>query len=340
MADTVSPRHASVWRTVAINVVVLLGLLGATELAARLYLTWAYGTPTAGTQEQFVYLSYRPFVMYGPDWDQVLGLLPPPKGNVCRVMMVGASVAAHFPNDVLERALTTQYERQGFEIINAAYDGYEARQEVIVASLWGPRLKPDLLLSLDGTNDLEHRLRGKKAGEFYLSRTYEAFLSHPLLAPLYFLASHSQAYNAMLRIYARRGIGALDAVEQYSDAIPIYTDAQKSLNQLARGMGAARLMVLQPFSGYNSRLSKEEAAFTVFKYREGLMKALYALASNQIAGMSKRDGVPYLDGGSLFVDVADHIFTDEAHLTPEGYRRLAKAIATTLGSVWPARCSH
>jgi hypothetical protein len=49
MADTVSPRHASVWRTVAINVVVLLGLLGATELAARLYLTWAYGTPTAGT---------------------------------------------------------------------------------------------------------------------------------------------------------------------------------------------------------------------------------------------------------------------------------------------------
>jgi hypothetical protein len=85
MADTVSPRHASVWRTVAINVVVLLGLLGATELAARLYLTWAYGTPTAGTQEQFVYLSYRPFVMYGPDWDQVLGLLPPPKGNVCRV---------------------------------------------------------------------------------------------------------------------------------------------------------------------------------------------------------------------------------------------------------------
>jgi lysophospholipase L1-like esterase len=340
MADTVSPRHASVWRTVAINVVVLLGLLGATELAARLYLTWAYGTPTAGTQEQFVYLSYRPFVMYGPDWDQVLGLLPPPKGNVCRVMIVGASVAGLFPNDVLERALTTQYERQGFEIINAAYGGYEARQEVIVASLWGPRLKPDLLLSLDGTNDLEHRLRGKKAGEFYLSRTYEAFLNHPLLAPLYFLASHSQVYNAMLRIYARRGIGALDAVEQYSDAIPIYTDAQKSLNQLAGGMGAARLMVLQPFSGYKSPLSKEEAAFTVVKYREGLMKALYALASNQIAGMSKRDGVPYLDGGSLFVDVADHIFTDESHLTPEGYRRLAKAIATTLGSVWPARCSH
>lgn len=66
------------------------------------------------------------------------------------------------------------------------YAAYEARQEVVVASVWGPRLKPDLLLSLDGANDLEHRLRVKKACEFYLSRTCEAFLSHPLLAPLYF----------------------------------------------------------------------------------------------------------------------------------------------------------
>jgi hypothetical protein len=72
-------------------------------------------------------------------------------------MMVGGSVAASFPNDVLERALSSQYKRRGFEIINAAYGGYEARQEVI-ASVWRPRLKPDLLLSLDGTNDYRLRL--------------------------------------------------------------------------------------------------------------------------------------------------------------------------------------
>ncbi|MGE5773777.1 MAG: SGNH/GDSL hydrolase family protein [Hyphomicrobiales bacterium] len=337
MVDASSPRQESAWRTVAINVLVFFFLMGATELAARLYIAWTYGTQTAGMQERIAYLAYRPFVMYGPDWDQVLGSLQPPKNNVCRVMMVGGSVAAGFSNDVLERALSAQYEQSSFEIVNAAYGGYEARQEVIVASLWGPRLKPNLLLSLDGTNDLEHRLRVKKAGEFYLSPSYEAFLDHPLLAPLYFLASHSQAYNAILRIVSRLGVGP---VEQYSDSIPIYIDAQKSLNQLAGGMGAARLMVLQPFSGYKSQLSKEESAFTLFKYREDVMKELYALASDQMAATSKRDGVPYLDGRSLFVDVADHIFTDDVHLTLEGYRRLAKAIATTLGSVWPARCSH
>lgn len=176
-------------------------------------------------QERVAYLSYRPFVMFGPDWDYVLRSLQPPKNNVCRVMIVGGSVAASFPKDILEHALSAQYERRGFEIVNAASGGYEARQEVIVASIWGPGLKPDLLLSLDGGNDLEHRLRVKKAGEFYLSPTYEAFLNHPLLAPFYFLASHSQAYNAILRIVSRLGVGP---VEQYSDSIPIYIDAQKS----------------------------------------------------------------------------------------------------------------
>ena len=66
--------------------------MGATELAARLYIAWTYGTQTAGMR--IVYLAYRPFEMYGPDWDQVLGSPQPPKNNVCRVMMVGGSVAA------------------------------------------------------------------------------------------------------------------------------------------------------------------------------------------------------------------------------------------------------
>src|SRR6187401_3346477 len=87
-------RWGSAWRIVAINLVVFLCLLGAVELAARFFISWIYGSQTAGMEERVLYLSYRPFVMYGPDWDQVLGSLQPPRGNVCRVMVVGGSVAA------------------------------------------------------------------------------------------------------------------------------------------------------------------------------------------------------------------------------------------------------
>jgi hypothetical protein len=141
----------------------------------------------------------------------------------------------------------------------------------------------------------------------------------------------------MLRAFARYSVGPL---EQYTDAVPIYIDAQKSLNQLARGIDAARLMVLQPFSGFKPHLSKEELEFTLFKFREGMMKDLYALTNNSLTEISKRDGIPYLDGSSLFADVSDHIFTDDVHLTPDGYRRLADAIANSLGSSWSAGCSH
>lgn len=324
----------SFWRTALINLIVFLCLLGGLEIAARIYIGWVYGSQTAGLQERTAYLTYRPFVMYGPDWDKLLGSRAKTEAGVCRVMLVGGSTAANFPIDILEGALSLHYSKK-FEVINAAFGGYEARQEAVVAALWGPGLKPHFLLSLDGANDLEHRLRVNKPGEFYLSSTFQAFLTHPLLAPFYYLASQSQVYNAMLRLLARRSVGP---TEQYADAIPIFIDAQRSLNDLARGMGIARLMVLQPFSAYKTPLSNQETAFTLFKYREDVMKALYLRTNEQLSAMSQRDAVPYLDSRFIYNNVAGHIFTDDVHLTPEGYRRLAEAIVAAMGAFWPAQC--
>ena len=335
--DPTAPTKSggSFWRTALINLIVFFCLLGGMEIAARIYIAWVYGSQTAGLQQRTQYLSYRPFVMYGPDWDNRLGSRTKTEAGVCRVMLVGGSTAANFPIDILERALSLHYSKK-FEVINAAYDGYGARQEVVVAALWGPRLEPHFLLSLDGANDLEHRLRVSKSGGFYLSSTFQTFLTHPLLAPFYYLASQSQMYNAMQRLLARRNVGS---AEQYADAIPIFINAQKSLNDLARGMGIARLMVLQPFSAYKIPLSKEEADFTLFKYREEVIKALYAKTNEQLSAMSQRDAVPYLDSRFIYNNVAGHIFTDDVHLTPEGYRRLAEAIAAAMAAFWPAQCA-
>src|SRR5262249_10900794 len=150
----------------------------------------------------------------------------PARDEVCRVLLVGGSTAARFPLAMLEDALGQAFARQQFEVINAAWGGYEARQEVVVASVWGPTLAPQLLVSLDGANDLSHRLRVTKPGTFYLSQTYDLYLSRPILAPFAYVLAQSQLYNSFVRLAQRRSLGN---VEEYVDAIPVYIDAQRSL---------------------------------------------------------------------------------------------------------------
>jgi hypothetical protein len=315
-------------RIIFVNVLVFVVLLAIMEIAGRVYVHWTRGSQTAGMQERTVYLSYEPFVMYGPSWDQELAPTRwPPRLGVCRVLLVGGSTAAGFPGKILEQALSRQIESRTFEVINAALGGYEARQEVVVASLWGPSLRPDVLLSLDGANDLEHRLRVPKAGEFYLSSTYALYLKRPWLAPFSALLTNSQLYNGIVRLVQRRSV---NSPEYYADAIPVYIESQHSLNVLAKGMGALRLMVLQPFSAYKTHQSPEESAFQLYKYREEVLKTLYERTSDQLSAVAARDEVRYLDGRHIYQGVAEHIFIDDVHLTPRGYERLADAIARAL----------
>ena len=126
-------------RLVIINLVVLFCLLGMLEIAARVYVAYTRGTQTAGVQERTVYLSYEPFVMYGPGWDE--GLAPsrwPKTSAACRVLLVGGSTAAGFPGDILRHWLQRRAPGRSFEVVNAAQGGYEARQEVVVTALWEP----------------------------------------------------------------------------------------------------------------------------------------------------------------------------------------------------------
>ncbi len=135
-----------------------------------------------------MYLSYKPFVMYGPDWDQELSNKEDVvESNICRVLLVGGSVAQGFQTEVLEEEFNNRLPEKKFQVLNAGVGGFEARQEVIVASLWGPRARPHVVLSLDGANDLIHRLRVVKPGAFYLNDAYELFLTQPFFAPIYYI---------------------------------------------------------------------------------------------------------------------------------------------------------
>jgi lysophospholipase L1-like esterase len=277
-----------------------------------------------------MYLSYKPFVMYGPDWDEEFSKKELAQdSNSCRLLLVGGSTAQGFPAALLEKELNKTFTPKTFQVLNVGTGGYESRQEVIVAFLWGPKVHPHVIVSLDGANDLAHRLRVQKAGAFYLNDAYELFLTRPFFAPLYYILGQSQFYNGMVRFWQKRNI--LDA-EFYEDAIPIYIEAQHSLNILAKGLGANRLMILQPFSAFKDPLSNAEAAFDLYKYREAQVKRLYEATHDKLRELADKDDVPYLDGRSIYNGMSDTIFTDDVHLTDLGYQVLAQRITAMLQS--------
>jgi hypothetical protein len=318
------PRSSTA-RVLLVNVIVFVVLLVALEMSARVGVWFARGSATAGLRERTLNLDYEPFVMYGPGWDARMATVP--RDGVPTVLLVGGSTAEGFAPEILEAALRRRFNRP-MRVVNAAYGGYEARQEVVVASVWGPALRPAAIVSLDGQNDLEHRLRVPAPGRFFLDGSYRTYLTHPFAAPFAWMLSQSQLYNGLARLREHRGIGDWSA---YADAIPVYAAALHSVNVVARGLGAARLMVLQPFVSFKEPLAPEERAFTAYAYREPVMRALYDHTAAALAELSREDGVAFLDARPIYKGMASALFTDDVHFrSAEGYEILARAIAEAL----------
>jgi hypothetical protein len=318
-------RPSTGW-LIAGNIVIFLLILTVIEGGARIFIWFMRGSATTGLQERTLYLKYEPFVMYGPGWDQWFETFRRDEATPV-VLLVGGSTAQGFAPEILESAIASRFGR-AVRVLNAGLGGYEARQEVVVASLWAPKLSPRVVISLDGHNDFDHRLRVSRPGRFFLDDTYHNYLTHPLLSPFVWLLSESQAYNGLVRYRARYTLGDWP---RYADAIPVYLDAQHSMNILARGLGAERLMVLQPFMTFKQPLAAEEQAFTAYAYRDGVMRALYDHAAPALADLARRDAVGFLDARPIYQGMTAPLFRDDVHFrSAEGYVILARAIAAAL----------
>ncbi len=324
-----SRRRSSWVRVVAINLVIVMALIALLEVAARAYIAYTRGSATAGLAERTRYLDYQPFVMFGEDMDRrtaaLVGDAALMAPETFRILLVGGSTAQGFPSAVLERSFARRFDRWRFRVINLAQGGFNARQELVAASLWGSTLRPRLLLSLDGANDLTHRLRMRRAGGFYLDDAYRLALTRPFLSPLAELVRHSQLRNGIEALLRR---GRVEDVSRYEDAIPVFVGAQRGLNVLAGGMGSLRVMVLQPFVAFKEPKAAAESAFTHYAYREAVVAELYRRTHTALEALARRDGVLYLDGRDLYDGSGDHIFSDDVHFVDaRGYEILAERIA-------------
>jgi len=328
MADK---KKDNFFKNLLIAILSCIIILAVLEGCARLFLYFSRGSSTVGLVERTQHLSYQPFVMFGSDWDNEFAKYAVENNEAgahsYRILLLGGSTAASFPKKILEEAFSRKFGGN-FEVINGAYGGYNVRQELIVAALWGPNLKPDMVITLDGANDLIHRLRMKKAGTFYLDPTYELLLKKPMLGPLINLMMKSQLIQGTYRLGERISVGSAD---NYMDAIPVYLSAQHNINVIAKGVSAARIIVLQPFIAFKEPQSAAEAGFKHYQYRELVIKRLYNKLYRDLADLAKEDNVLLIDGRNVFNGLAQTIFSDDVHFqSDEGYRLLSEYIVGSI----------
>ena len=316
-------------RELTINLLVLLVLLLGLEGLARLAIFIKLGDSTAGLSEKRSYLNYKPFTMYGPNWDELIPQIADRRyfdGN-CRVVLIGGSTAEGWTSVKIEEKLDSVLGFKSYRVVNLGVGGFNARQQAVVSALWLPVLRPHLVITLDGANDIIHRPRMTKGGTFYLNDTYNLFLSSPYLSPILETLVRSQFFNsvsAMQRRFRFRD------KKEYADLVKYYMNAQQSIDSVVRGVGAKRMYVLQPFHAFKKNKSPEEASFTHYDYRKEYVLKYYKVFASRLASLSRNTGNVFLDSSEAFQDVYGHSFTDDVHLTEYGYDILGESIANVI----------
>ena len=316
-------------KIILINLTVLICLLISLEIIARIYISSTRGSSTAGLVERSLNLKYQPFVMYGPNWNEVyndfnLELNKNKNNEDFVVLVIGGSTAQGFPNEILEKKISNKLNKK-IKVFNSAYGGYISTQELIITTLYSKRINPDIIINLNTANDIIHSLRkNNKSGTFFLNNTYQNILSKPLLAPFIHLLQHSQLFNGLLRLKERNE--NFDS-ENYSKHVDLFVQNINNIYLYCQGANIKYLNVMQPHVIFKNLQHENEKNFKAYNYRSSIIKKLY----NQIKEKISLKEENFLDARFIFQDNTDYIFSDDVHfIDNKGYELLADAISNKI----------
>ena len=314
-------------KIILINLTVLICLLISIEIIARIYISVTRGSSTAGLVERNLNLRYQPFVMYGPDWNEVYDNFNQEINTNSQdfvVLVIGGSTAQGFPNEILEKKISKKLNKN-IKVFNSAYGGYVSTQELIITTLYSKKINPDIIININTANDIIHSLRkNNKYGTFFLNSTYQSILSKPFLAPFIYLLQHSQLFNGLFRLKERNENFNF---ENYNKHVDLFIQNINNIYLYCEGADIKYLNVMQPHVIFKNLQHENEKKFKAFNYRSSIVKKLY----NQIEEKNLLKEENFLDARFIFRDNTDHIFSDDVHfIDNKGYELLADAISNKI----------
>lgn len=324
-ADTPSAPRRLGW-FVPLAVAVLIFALG--EGAARIAVWWQYGTAGHQLQES---LDYTPFLISGSP-DLPARVPAAAKGDAARVLWIGSSTAEQFPRAELEQAFAGALGRR-VEVVNLGQGSYNSTQELVLLTLYGLQCQPDIIVTLDGINDIVHATKTGKPGVPYQDLTIEQALNSPTRFWLARLFASSQLVNVVRKAWERRAEVSAQRDAALVDAtVRTYRDNVLKMSILAKGIGAGHVAVLQPYLAARPQAPAGERALAQnYAYRTDFMTTVMRRFDRALSAAALPDNGVYVNGLSVFDNQPDTLcFSDEAHLTPDGRRLLLGRIIARL----------
>ncbi len=292
------------------SVVLVFGLL---EGAARIYVAKVYGKSTFGMMWKF---SYEPFTLMRTN-DKFYREIPP-KGDNFRILLLGGSTADLMPDAMISATFSKALNRK-VDVVNLGQGGFVLNQELVAFALHGIKTKPDLVLTIDGANDLMNTAKTGKPGLPYSNDFIAMAVEKPITNAVFGILRHSQFVNCLNKLRERQFEKKVHADQTLiNQTVDLVGEAHLSISSMAHGCNAPHVMVLQPYLHLRKTIVPEEKNIIApFLYRgeytgKGMLRILERLESQR----AQHVGESYLiDGLKAFDTTTGLVFKDEAHFT-------------------------
>ena len=222
----------------------ILLLIVLVEGGTRLLIWVLYGNPTHGMHWVF---EYEPYLLNRTDKGHRMHQDVPPKDEKYRIVFIGGSTAQQMPDKLLEDAFEAITDRD-IEVINLAQGGYIINQERIMLLLYGIRYDPDLIVTLDGANDIVTSLKIGRPGMTYSAGFIAFAVNHPILNGPLSILRQSQFINALNKLRERSDEKSFqNKPELWNKSIDHIEEGLQSIAVIAKGLDIPYIAVLQPY---------------------------------------------------------------------------------------------
>ena len=261
-----------------------------------------------------------------------------------RVLLLGGSTAWGYSSRSNEDTLSVRLERQlserkhelgsdveRVEVLNAAVPGYVARQNALAFGTDRYRLEPNIVVSLDGANEVHAAILTRGAGNPMDDRRFEPkpSLTGSFRRWLGYRVERSKT-RQLLDLLFPPSMGERGAPSPRNVATS-YARAQRILADLSQPRGAQLLAVLQPMSvlaGTKALTEFEretaEAYDASMPGRNAYYDACYEAMRSALNDLAaEHSGIVGLDATGVFADTPETAFIDHCHLSPLGRDVLA-----------------